>query len=66
MEQYLRKQPSPEDRVEIAIATLCTLFFNAHYKGDRTVKDYLPYYNPWPMISRYSDLDIEIMQALGM
>lgn len=67
MDVYLQKQPAPEERNEIAMATLCALFFNANRgKGQspRRLKDYLPFIDPWPMPGRYSELDREVLEAL--
>lgn len=68
LDEYLQKQPPAGDRVEIVVARLCTLFFNVHRDKSqalKTVRDYLPFYDPWPMIGRYTELDIEYMRALG-
>lgn len=68
IDAYLNKQPAAEDRIEIALATLCAMFFNANSskeKASRRVKDYLPFLDPWPLPGRYSDLDREVFEALG-
>lgn len=68
LDEFLDKQPAAEDRIEIAIATLCALFFNANRgkaQASRQMKDYLPFLDPWPLPGRYSDVDREVMKALG-
>lgn len=68
LDHYVNKQPPAEDRVEFAVATLCALFFNAHRgqgQPPRRLKDYLPFLDPWPMPGRYSELDREVLEALG-
>lgn len=68
LDYYLQHQPAPDERVEIAVATLCAMFFNVHRAKEyapRSMKDYLPFLDPWPVLGRYSDLDREVMAALG-
>lgn len=71
IDEYLQRQPSSGDRVEIAVARLCALFFNVHRDKDQSpkmLKDYLPFYDPWPQLidtGRYSEVDLEMMKALG-
>lgn len=50
LEQYLAKQPAPEDRIEIAIARLTAVFINTHLKpGAKAVEtaDLLAFRDPW-------------------
>lgn len=71
IDAYLNKQPAAEDRMEFALATLCAMFFNANRgkeQAARRMKDYLPFLDPWPNLGdlgQYSELDLEVMKALG-
>lgn len=67
LDRYLEKQPAAEERIEIGVATMCALFFNANRgigQSARRLKDFLPFYEPWPMPGRYSEIDREVMEAL--
>lgn len=73
LEHYLAKQPAPEERTEIAVATLCTMYRNAHRadgEPPHEVVKFLPYLDPWsqPIVSasRYSEVDRSLMAAFGM
>jgi hypothetical protein len=70
MDVYLQKQPTAEDRMEIALANLCAMFFNANRgkdQGPKQLKDFMPFRDPWPVVvdSNYSELDKEVFGALG-
>lgn len=68
LEEYLDKEPAAEDRNELALAKLCALTWNANRGKDQPVKemkDYLPFLDPWPQEDRYSDLDRQMLKALG-
>ena len=71
IETYLAHQPSPEERIEIAIANLHATYINAHLrKGAPTVKvkALLPYLDPWRAAeeaARYSELDREFLEAFS-
>jgi len=71
LEHYLARQPAPDERIEIAVATLCAMFRNANRgEGEQPVQvdDFLPYMNPWapPKQERYSDVDRSFMAAFGV
>lgn len=71
LEHYLARQPAPEDRIEIAVATLCSLFVNANRAAGSPAMnptDFLPYLNPFvtAQADRYSDVDRSIMAGLGV
>lgn len=68
LEHYLARQPSPSERIERAIAHLSAIYFNGHRaEGSpaRTVADFLPYLDPWPDLTRYTEVDREILSVLG-
>lgn len=65
---YLQKQPAPEERIEIVLAMLCQLYQNrtrGKEEQPKRVKDYLPFIDPWPDESEYTEGELEIMRALG-
>jgi hypothetical protein len=74
LESYLARQPAPEERIDIGIAGLRALLVNylrAPTARTATVRDFLPYFNPWENVApsandaRYSDLDREVIAAFG-
>ena len=71
MEEYLSRQPAPEERIEIGIAHLAAIYTNTHLKpGTPAVKisDFLPYLDAFKVKvdkTRYSDVDLSILQTLG-
>lgn len=65
LEHYLVKQPAPDERIEIALATLTAIYVNVHMeKGvpQKSARDFLPYLEPWKEVS--SDVDQEVLRAL--
>lgn len=72
MQHFLAVEPSPADRVEVAIAQLCSLYVSAHQeRGAKppTIDQFLLFRNAFSVKldkSRYSDVDLSLMQALGM
>lgn len=71
LEHYLAKQPAAGDRIEIALAQICSMYLAAHQKQGAQqpkVSDFLPYLDPWAVKlqkGRYSETDISILKALG-
>lgn len=62
-------QPAPEDRIEVALASLHATYFNrTRQKSEaaKSMKDYLPFLDPWPEPTEYSDTDLQSMRALGL
>jgi hypothetical protein len=71
VEHYLAIQPAPEERIEIAVASLHHSFATVRRrKGSPEPKldQFLPYMNPWQRFldsRRYTPLDREILAAFG-
>lgn len=75
IEHYLSRQPSPEERVEVVVATIATMYRNAHMaRGETPAKltDYLPFLDPdWSErspkvdLARYDEVDQSILKAMG-
>lgn len=71
IDEYLRKQPAAEERVEFAIANFHAQYVNAHLKDGTPptpVTTFLPFLDPWKkqeVDARYSDSDKSFLQALG-
>lgn len=65
LDEFLAKEPAPEQRIEIALAQLCLLVFKGNFKGEKDIKDFLPYLNAWPseLEGRYSETDMEVIRA---
>jgi hypothetical protein len=72
LEHYLAKQPAPEERVELILARLTSIYINAHLKEGAKPSEpieHLRFLDPWPEpmdvgVGRYSALDLEIMRGL--
>jgi hypothetical protein len=74
IEKFLAREPSAEDRVEIALAHIAAVYFNSQSRqGAPQIKtsDLLLFMDPWqadPLANfadeRYSDLDREIFGQL--
>lgn len=68
---YLAYQPAPEERTEIAIASLHATYINAHLKKGASqvkVESLLPFLDPWRALwesRRYSDIDREMLEAFA-
>ena len=63
MEHYLARDPSPEDRVEVAVARMTAHFVNAHQPQGaqpKTTADFLPYQKAWSEVIS----DAEYMQTM--
>lgn len=71
MEEYLAVQPPAGERIEFAIAYLHSTYINAHRRSgspEVKVETLMPYRKAWErllMSKRYSDLDQEVLAALG-
>lgn len=71
MQHFLAVEPSPVDRVEVAIAQLATLYVSAHQeRGAKppTIDQFLLFrhaFKPVVQEQRYSDVDLSLMKALG-
>ncbi len=71
LEHYLSRQPAPEERIEVAVATLCALFRNRHRSENEQafeVEQFMPYRNPWAEApaDRYSEVDRSFFAAFGV
>ena len=69
MENYLAREPSPAERLEVAIAHLTAIYVNGHQAKGRPparISDFLLYRNVWPDTAdgRYSDVDRQVLQEL--
>lgn len=66
LQHYLAKQPAPEERLEVVLANLSAMFFNAHRgpgKQPLSADQFLFYRDPWPV---YSDVDKQALAALDI
>ena len=68
LDAYLSREPSGEDRIETAIAQLCSMFYNANRgQGAKAMDayDFMPFRNAWAN-ARYSDADLKTMATFGV
>lgn len=73
LQAFIAREPPAEERLDIAIAGLRCLLSNYLRPAGRApfrLLDFLPFHDPWkpaPVAAdeRYSDLDREIISALG-
>ena len=67
---FLNREPMPEERIELGIAQLSSLYLGVHRKpgsASPSVSDMLLGRNGWQAQvdeSRYSDVDLEIMRQI--
>ena len=69
MEHFLAREPSPTERVEVALAHLTSLYVSAHQgKGapQKRISDFLLYRDTWPASAdgRYNEIDKQVLQEL--
>lgn len=69
--EFLAREPMPEERTEIAVAQLTSLFGSVYRQPGSPaprIADYLLYRDAWADAdideSRYSDVDLQIMRQL--
>lgn len=69
LEQYLAREPAPEERLEVALANFMVMYATANGKQgapQKKVADFLPYLKAWPQPAdgRYNPVDMEVLQEL--
>jgi len=71
---YLSREPAPDERIELALAQIATMYANSHRPKDRPpakLVDFLPARDAWkaapaitPSSDRYSESDRLMLSAL--